>query len=318
MIRSAAALLVAGLAISAPASGAQVSTRPYGRLSDGREVQQIVLRNDRGMEVRVIGYGAIVTDVIVPDRRGRRDNVVLGFAGLPDYEAKNKNYGFGAVIGRFAGRIANARFSIDGKAVQLAANDGPNTLHGGPGGLDSKLWQMRTIRAGKAVGAELTYSSPAGEQGFPGRLDVTVTYTLQPDNSLRIDYRASTDAPTALNLTNHSYFNLAGAGSGTIRDHLLQIPSDRLIETSPRGIPTGAFLDVGGTPFDFRKPVPIGPMLDGSHPQLEGRGGFNHGWLLGGEGGLRLAARLRDPGSGRSLEVLTSEPSLHVYAANWF
>ena len=313
-----AVLLLVGLAGPVAGRAAEVTSTPYGRLKDGREVRQITLRNDRGMEVRLINYGAIVTDVIVPDGRGHRENVVLGFGTLADYEAKNGNYGFGAAIGRFAGRIANARFSIDGKPVLLTANDRANALHGGPGGLDTKVWAMRPIRTGRKVGAELSYASPAGEQGFPGRLDLTITYRLLADNSLKIEYRATTDAPTALNLTNHSYFNLAGAGSGTIRDHRLQIASSRLIETRGDGIPTGGFLSVNDTPFDFRRPVAIGPMLDRHHSQMEGRGGFNHGWLLDRKPEIGLAARLIDPASGRRLEILTSEPSLHVYAANWF
>ena len=297
---------------------ATVAQAPYGVTKDGREVTQVTLDNGRGMSVRLIGYGGIVTDVVVPDRQGRRENVALGFSTLAEYEAKNHNYGFGAIIGRYAGRIANARFTIGGKEVRLQANDGPNALHGGPGGFDTKLWRVAPFRRGGDVGAVLSYASPAREQGFPGRLDVKVTYTLTPANALRIDYEARTDAPTVLNLTNHSYFNLAGAGSGTIRDHLLRIDSARILETDPAGIPTGDYVPVAGTPFDFRRPAAIGAMLDRAHKQLEGRRGFNHSWLLANPGRLRFAARLSDPGSGRRMDVLTTEPSLHAYTANWF
>jgi aldose 1-epimerase len=297
---------------------ASVSQAPYGITKDGRQVTQVTLKNDRGMKVRFISYGAIVTDVVVPDAMGRAANVALGFGGLAEYEAKNSDYGFGAIIGRYAGRIAGARFSIDGREVRLKTNDGANALHGGPGGFDTKVWNVAPFRRGKDVGAVLSYSSPAGEQGFPGRLDVKVTYTLTRRSELRIDYEAKTDAPTALNLTNHSYFHLAGAGSGTVRNHLLQIPADRVLETDQSGIPTGGYVDVAATPFDFRRPTAVGPMLDRAHPQLEGRRGLNHSWVLGNDRRLRLAARLSDPASGRRLDVMTTEPSLHAYTANWF
>ena len=311
-------LALAALGATPAAAAADVTIKPYGTTRDGRDVVQVVLRNDRGMEVRLINYGAIVTDVIVPDARGRKANVALGFGTLAEYEAKNGNYGFGAIMGRYAGRIANARFSIDGKPVALAANDGPNTLHGGPGGFDTKVWAVRPTRSGGDVGAVLHYVSPAGEQNFPGRLDVTVTYTLTRNNELRLDYQATTDAPTALNLTNHSYFNLAGAGSGTVRRHVLTIPADRILETSPAGIPTGATVDVAGTPFDFRRGAAIGPMMGRPHPQLEGRRGINHSWVLGNHGRLALAASLHDPASGRRMDVLTTEPSLLAYTADYF
>ena len=315
-MRACAALAL--LFLSAPAWSATVGRTGYGVTKDGRAVEQVTLANDRGMTVRIISYGAIVTDIIVPDAQGSSANVALGFATLAEYEAKNGNYGFGAVIGRYAGRIADARFTIGGKEVRLTANDGPNALHGGPGGFDTRVWTIEPFKRGGSVGAVLGYSSPAGEQGFPGRLDVRVTYTLTPDNALRIDYRARTDAPTVLNLTNHSYFNLAGAGSGSIRGHRLQIAAHRFIETDSRGIPASAFPAVANTPFDFRRFAAIGSVIDRAHPQMDGRRGYNHGWRLAGGRSLRLAARLADPSSGRSLEVRTTEPSLHVYTANWF
>ena len=299
-------------------AAASVAQAPYGVTKDGRQVTRAILDNGRGMSVRLIGYGAIVTDIIIPDARGKRQNVALGFSNLADYEAKNGNYAFGAIVGRYAGRIANARFAIDGREVRLKANDGPNALHGGPGAFDTKLWSVAPFRHGKDVGAVLSYSSAAGEQGFPGRLDVKVTYTLTRSNALRIDYEARTDAPTVLNLTNHSYFNLSGAGSGTVRDHLLRIDSDRILETNGAGIPTGGYVAVADTPFDFRRAAPIGAALDRTHPQLDGRRGFNHSWVLRNRGRLAAVARLSDPASGRNMEVLTTEPSLHAYTANWF
>jgi aldose 1-epimerase len=221
-------------------------------------------------------------------------------------------------MGRYAGRIAKAHFALGGREIRLVANDGPNALHGGPNGLFTKVWSMAPFRHGQVVGAVLHYTSPDGEQGFPGRLDIQVTYSLQPDNAVRIDYEARTDKPTVLNLTNHSYFNLAGAGSGTVLRHRLQILSDRLMESDEGGIPDGRFLPVSGTPFDFREPKTIASMIDRPHPQIEGRRGFNHSWILPFDGRLHLAARLADPGSGRQLEVLTTQPSLTVYTGNWF
>ncbi len=310
---------VAALALLAAGSleAATVAVRPYGRLSDGRAVDQVTLENDRGMTVKLIGYGAIITDVVVPDANGKRANLALGFASLADYEARNSD-AFGAVIGRYAGRIANARFTLDGREVRLQANDGPNALHGGPGGFDKKLWQVSPFESRGNVGAVLRYSSLHGEQGFPGTLGVKITYTLLPSNALRIDYEATTDRPTVLNLTNHSYFNLGGAGWGSVRGHLLQIDSRRILETDDRGIPTGGRLAVAGTPFDFRRPASIASKIDVPHPQMRGRRGFNHSWLLNNGGKLSRAALVMDPASGRRLEVLTTEPSLHAYTGNWF
>lgn len=307
--------LFAALAFAAAAPAAVEA--PYGVLADGRPVTQVTLTNDRGMVVKLIGYGAIVTDIVVPDGQGRAENVALGFATLGEYEAKNANYDFGAIVGRYAGRIAGARFTIDGEEYRLGANDPPNALHGGPGGLDMALWSVEPFTRGPVAGAVMRTASPAGDQGFPGRLDVTVTYSLTPDNALRIDYQAIADAPTHLNLTNHSYVNLAGAGEGTIRGHRLQILSDKLIDTAAKGIPTGEALAGAGTPFDLRAPRPIGEAMARPHRLMEGSRGYNHGWILSGEG-LRTAAILSDPASGRVMEVLTTEPSLHVYAANWF
>ncbi len=316
-MKIAAALLSLALA-AAPAWGASVTTAPYGVAKNGQKVEQVTLTNDRGMTVRIIDYGAVVTDIVVPDVRGRRANVALGFGSLADYEAKNGDYAFGAVMGRYAGRIAKARFTLDGREIGLVANDGPNALHGGPNGLFTKVWSMTPFRHGATVGAVLHYTSPDGEQGFPGRLDIQVTYSLEPENALRIDYEARSDRPTVLNLTNHSYFNLAGAGSGTVLHHRLQLFSDKLMESDQGGIPDGRFLPVAGTPFDFRQPQAIESMIDRPHPQMEGRRGFNHSWILPFDGKLRLAARLIDPGAGRQMEVLTTQPSLTVYTGNWF
>jgi aldose 1-epimerase len=298
-------------------AAAAVSVAPYGVTKAGERVDQVTLANDRGMVVKIIGYGATVTDIVVPDRQGKPANVALGFGSLADYEAKNGDYAFGATVGRYAGRIANARFTLHGKEVRLIANDGPNALHGGPGAWFGKVWSVTPFHRSGKVGAVLRYTSPDGEQGFPGTVRVSVTYTLGPDNALRIDYEARSDRPTVLNLTNHSYFNLAGAGTGKALGERLQLFSDRLVETDARGIPTGRILPVEGTPFDFRRPRPLADLIGIPHPQMEGRRGYNHPFALSADGKLRLAARLEDAGSGRVLDVLTTEPAIHLYTANW-
>lgn len=312
MMLTAAALLSA-----APALAGTAVQVPYGKLKDGTQVSQTILRNDNGMEVRFISYGATITDIVVPDRNGKMANVNLGFGNIADWEEKNKNYGMGAIIGRYAGRIAGAKFSIDGKEYKLAQNDGKNTLHGGPGGFDSRVWNVRPFMLGDTVGAILTHSSPAGSQGFPGKLDVQVIYSLSNDNGLQIDYDARTDAPTVFNLTNHAYFNLAGAGSGTVLNHRLQVLADKYVVFDDGGIPSGEYKSVRGTPFDFGEPATIGLKM--KHP-LVGARGYNHSWWLPDQRGdvAKLAGRLIDPGSGRVMEILTTEPTFHAYAAGYF
>lgn len=298
------------LCASAAAAAMPVEVRPYGTTRTGQAVDEYVLRNARGAEVHFIGYGGIITQIEVPDRRGHKANVVLGFGNLADYEAKNVDYRFGALVGRYSGRIANASFNIDGTTYKLVANDGPNALHGGGiPGPDSKLWTVEPMSG--EPGAVLRYLSPAGEQGFPGALAIAVTYRLLPDNSLRIDYAATTNAPTQVNFTNHSYFNLAGAGSGSVLDELLQVDGDRYAEATDAGIPTGKFLQVAGTPFDFRSPKALRQCL-----KIRPRG-CNDNYILPFDGRLHLAARLTDPASGRTMDVLTTQPSLVVYTAGY-
>ena len=305
------------LTSAAPALAGTATQVPYGKLKDGTPIVQTILRNDNGMEVRFIGYGATITDIVVPDRNGKMANVNLGFGNIGDWEAKNKNYGLGAIMGRYAGRIAGAKFTIDGKEYKLAQNDGKNTLHGGPGGFDSKVWDVRPFMLGDVVGAVLTHSSPAGAQGFPGKLDVQVIYSLSNDNGLQIDYDARTDAPTVFNFTNHAYFNLAGAGSGTVLNHQLQVFADKYVVFDDGGIPSGEYKPVAATPFDFRQPAVIGPKM--KHP-LVGERGYNHSWWLPDQRGdvAKLAGRLIDPGSGRVMDILTTEPTFHAYAAGYF
>ena len=308
-MRAFLTLALAAVAL-APASGA-VQVRPYGVTAARQKVSEYVLRNARGTEVHFISYGGIVTQIDVPDRHGRNMNVALGFGNLADYETHNPDYRFGAIIGRYAGRIAGARFMAGGKEVKLVANDGPNALHGGAiPGFDSKVWTVSPL-PGRVTGAVLRYTSPDGEQGFPGTLKVTVTYRLLPDDSLRIDYAATTDQPTHVNFTNHSYFNLAGAGSGTALDETLQVPSNRYAEAGDGGIPTGRFLPVAGTALDFHVATPLRQCLKVAEK------GCNHSWVLPFDGKLHLAARVAEPKSGRVMEVLTTEPSIHIYTAGY-
>ncbi len=293
-MRTVLGLILATAAVT-PASAA-VEVLPYGTTAAGQKVSEYVLRNARGAEVHFINYGGIITQVDVPDRRGRKANVALGFGSLSDYEAHNPDYRFGAIIGRYAGRIAGARFTVGGKDVRLVANDGPNALHGGGiPGFETKVWTVRPL-SDRTPGAVLRYTSPDGEQGFPGTLKVSVTYRLLPDNSLRIDYSATTDKPTHINFTNHSYFNLAGAGSGTALDQTLQVPSASYAEAGDGGIPTGKPL---------RQCLKIAEK------------GCNHSWVLPFNRKLHLAARVADPKSGRVMEVLTTEPSIHIYTAGY-
>jgi aldose 1-epimerase len=305
--------LMLTVVVAAPVAAAPkpVEVRPYGTTRAGQSVSEYILRDPHGAEVHIISYGGIITQIDVPDRRGHKANVALGFGSLADYEARNQDYRFGAIIGRYAGRIAGARFTVDGKDVKLVPNDGPNALHGGAiPGFDSKVWTIEPLR-GRAAAVVLRYTSPDGEQGFPGTLKVTVTYRLQSDDSLRIDYSAATSAPTQINFTNHSYFNLAGAGSGTVLDQSLQVPSSRYAEAGDGGIPTGRFVPVAGTPLDFRTPKSLRQCLKIAEK------GCNHSWVLPFDRKLHLAARVADPRSGRVMEVLTTEPSIHIYTAGY-
>jgi len=322
MMRTAFGAACAAFALACPAPALATTTAPgaevalYGTMSDGREVQQVTLRNRAGMVVRVITLGAIITHVEVPDDQGRMENVALGLPDLPAYETRNPDYYFGGVVGRYAGRIADARFQIDGQEVRLTANDGPNALHGGAQpGFIGKVWTLRHAGPQQAV---LTYTSPAGEQNFPGKLDVEITYSLTDEGALFIDYAATTDAPTVLNLTNHSYFNLAGADGGRVYDHSLRVFADRVVATDNRGIPTGTLQPVAGTVFDFRTERPVAREPD-ELPANDGVRGFNHSWLVDPQGqDLAAAARVSDPESGRVLDVFTTEPSIHIYLANYF
>jgi aldose 1-epimerase len=290
-----------------------IERQPYGSLPDGTSVEQFTLVNSHGTRARIITYGGIVTALETADRDGKRDNIVLGCTNLAEYVADRTH--FGAIVGRYANRIARGRFVLDGIAYQLACNNPPNALHGGPRGFHKVVWQAETI--GDAL--VLRHRSPDGDEGYPGALTVEVRYALSDDDALRIDYTASTDKPTIVNLTNHSYFNLAGEGTGTILDHELTIAANAFLPVDATLIPTGELRPVVGTPFDFRAPTPIGAEIRAAHEQILRGRGFDHNFVLREKdpGALGLAARVREKRSGRVLEVATTEPGLQFYSGNF-
>jgi aldose 1-epimerase len=299
-----------------------ITTEPWGTV-DGVPVERHTLTNARGMVVRVLSYGGILQSIEVPDRYGNLGNVVLGFERLDGYLAGCPY--FGAITGRYANRIAGGEFTLDGVRHKVPVNDGPNSLHGGTVGFDKRVWAATAARTAGDATLTLRDTSPDGDQGFPGALRSAVTYTLTQDNSIRIDYRCTTDAPTVVNLTNHSYFNLAGEGSGDIYDHLLYLNADRYTPVTEALIPTGELAGVAGTPLDFTTPVPIGARIRDSHPQVLLATGYDHNWVLrtgvrgdGGDGGeLTFAARAVDPGTGRTLAVYTDQPGIQFYTGNF-
>jgi aldose 1-epimerase len=290
----------------------------FGHLPDGSAVERYRLVNGSGMEVAFLTYGGTVTSIRTPDREGRLGEVTLGFAGLEDY-ARPGPY-FGALIGRCANRIGGARFTLDGREHRLAANRGRNALHGGEEGFDKRLWGAAEVGSPDGLAVALAYRSADGEEGYPGNLDVTVTYTLTGDGAFRIDYVAMTDAPTVLNLTNHAYFNLEGEGSGDVLGHALELRASAYLPTDFEQIPTGEIAPVAGTPFDFRAPTPLGARIRESHEQIVRGRGYDHCYVLDKDaaaGGPVLAARVRAPGSGRVMEVLTTEPGVQLYTGNY-
>lgn len=304
--------------------GARLERARFGTLPapDGRAVDVITLRNRRGIVLRAMTWGGIILSLETPDRDGRFADIVLGFDTLDGYLGDSPY--FGAIIGRYGNRIARGRFSLDGATYELARNNGANHLHGGIHGFDKKLWDARTFEGADSAGIAFSYASADGEEGYPGRLDATVTYTLDDDNALTIDYAATTDAPTVVNLTQHSYFNLKDP-RGDILGHELTIDGDAFIPVDASLIPTGEIAPVDGTAFDFRDATPIGARIDDDDPQLEIAGGYDHTFALGltatGETArgatLRRAALVHEPTTGRTIEVATTEPGVQLYTSNF-
>ena len=292
------------------------AARLWGEMPDGRPVHEHTLDNGRGLVLRAINYGGIVTALHCPDRAGKSANVVLGFDDLSDYLERNPN--FGTLVGRYGNRIAQGRYVLDGTTVQLPCNDGTNSLHGGTRGYGKSWWAIEPVpaQADGSVALALTLCSEDGEQGHPGRLDVAVRYTLTADNEWRIDYRATTTRPTVVNLTHHGYYNLAGGGSAL--DQVLTLHADAYLPVDAALIPTG-IAPVDGTPFDFRSPTRIAARIRDGAPQLLVARGYDHCWVLtrGDRGGLVPAARLADPASGRVMTISTTEPGIQFYSGNF-
>jgi len=297
---------------------AGIRRQAFGVLPDGRAVDQYTLSNGRGLSLSAINLGAIVTAIQCPDRQGRSANVVLGLPTLDDYVHRNQN--FGTIVGRYGNRIARGRFVLDGVTHQLAVNNPPNALHGGPTGFSSRWWAIEPLPPSDdgSVAVELGYRSADGEEGYPGELDVQVRYTLTPANEWRIDYRATTSRATVLNLTHHGYFNLAGGGS--VLDHRLTLAASRFARVDATLIPE-RIADVAGTPFDFREATPIGARIRDADAQLQIARGYDHHWVLDRDplnaAAMAFAARLEDPASGRWLEIETTEPGLQFYSGNF-
>jgi aldose 1-epimerase len=301
--------------MTAASHGVRTRTEQIGELADGTPVHRWTVANDRDMTVTVLTYGGIIQTMEVPDRDGVPANLVLGLATLDQYMAGNPPY-LGALIGRYANRIAGGAFTLDGRTYRVPVNNPPNSLHGGTEGFDRRVWTA----TGTGDGVELAYTSPDGEMGYPGALAVRARYTLTADSELRIDYEATTDAPTHLNLTNHSYFNLAGEAAGDIGGHVLRLHAGRFTPTDATSIPTGELAPVAGTPFDFISPHAIGERIGEDDEQLRFGLGYDHNYVLdrppGSDGALIPAARVTDPGSGRFLEVETTEPGIQLYSGN--
>jgi aldose 1-epimerase len=301
------------VATAAPKTMSKTSRESWGTLQTGESVDLFTLQNANGMTARITSYGGIIVSLTAPDRAGAMADVVLGFDSLAKYEAKNPF--FGCITGRYANRIGVAAFKIDGKLFRVTANSGKHQLHGGKVGFDKKVWHGETSEKPEAVGLILTYRSQAGEEGFPGNLDCKVTYWLTDANVLEIEYEAKTDAPTVVNLTNHSYFNLGGEGSGDILGHEMMIPASTFTATDDDLIPTGELASVAGTPLDFREPHLIGERIGADFKPLIQGIGYDHNYVLG-AGEMKLAARLRDPKSGRVMEVTTTEVGVQFYSGN--
>lgn len=313
----ALAVPVGGAGAAAGASSKPAVARAsFGRLPDGRAVESFTLTNARGVELRAIDYGAIIVSLRVPDRDGRLDDVVLGHDDLQGYLAKPAY--LGALIGRYGNRIAGGHFTLDGKTYSLATNNGPNHLHGGVRGFDKHVWKAEPFERPGVAGLVFTRRSPDGEEGYPGNLDVRVTYTLTDRDEVSFEYFATTDKPTIVNLTQHSYFNLAGDGKRDILGHELTIEADRFTPVDKTLIPTGALAPVAGTPFDFRKPTAIGARIGADDEQIRNGGGYDHNYVLNRRGdGLAAAARVYEPTTGRTMDVATTEPGMQFYSGNF-
>lgn len=313
------ALLTSTSSLASVAQAAEVTRSPFGELGDGTRIEAIELSNGSGVTARIITLGATLQSLSVPDRNGSSADIVLGYSSASEYLEKPQY--FGSTVGRYANRIAGGRFTLDGKDYSLPMNDGKNHLHGGPQALDKVVWKVESATGGSpAAEAVLSYRSPDGDQGYPGTLDVTAVYTLNDQNELAVEYRATTDKPTIVNITNHAYFNLAGEMEGhDVMDHRLTMVADRYTPVDETLIPTGELRRVAGTVFDFREAEAIGLRIrDGGEEQIRFGRGYDHNFVINGAAGtLRLGARVEDPLSGRVMEVLTTAPGIQFYSGNF-
>lgn len=304
--------------IGATAGAVEARRGEFGALADGTRIESVELANAKGMSVRIMTLGAAVQQLIVPDRQGQPADVVLGYATAQQY-LDQPQY-FGATVGRYANRIAAGKFTLDGKQHRLETNDGPNHLHGGTRGLDKVVWQIDSVNAGSPARAVLSHTSPDGSGGYPGTLKVTAAYSLNDQNELSIEYRATTDEPTIVNITNHSYFNLlGGASTSDVMDHRLTLFADEFTPVDETSIPIGELRPVAGTPFDFRQPHAIGERIrNGKNEQLRIGRGYDHNFVVDGKPGeLRPAARVEEPRSGRVMELLATAPGVQFYSGNF-
>jgi aldose 1-epimerase len=317
--RDVASAIVALAAMAGPASSATVARRPFGALPDGTAVEAVTLSNGKSMSATIITLGASVQSVIVPDRAGNKADVALGYPDLKGYLEK-PNY-FGGTVGRVANRIAKGRFILDGKTYQLPLSDGPNSLHGGTRGFDKVPWQIVSASSGPVARVVLRHVSPDGDEGYPGTLTATATYSLDEKGEFFVDYSATTDKPTVVNISNHTYWNLAGEGSARgAMGQLLTIPAEEYSPTDSTAIPTGEFRKVAGTVFDFRKATAIGERVrDASDTQIRYGRGYDHNWVVSRKAvtAPRLMARVEDPMSGRVMEVLSEQPGIQFYSGNF-
>jgi aldose 1-epimerase len=311
-----AAALAAGVTGGTADAAAALDHASYGTTQGGQAVEIFTMTNDHRLRVRFLNLGGVITEIDVPDRAGRLDDVVLGLNNLREYETLPGH--FGAITGRYANRIGGAQFTLNGQTYHLIANNGPNTLHGGPDALDRQVWTVTPLTVPNGVAATLSYVSPDGDQNFPGTLTTHVTYTLTNDDVLQIAYVASTDKDTVVNFTNHSYFNLAGNGSGSVADQLLLVNADRYTPVAPDLIPTGEIAPVERTPLDFRQMMPIGARLHSAFQQMVYAHGYDHNFVLNKSSGdgMTFAARAYDPRTGRVIDCFTTEPGVQVYTSN--
>lgn len=306
------------MALATPVGAGTMERKPFGAMPDGTLIEAVTLTNARGLKATVLTLGASLQSVIVPDRDGHMVDVLLGYDDLAGYLRKSAY--FGATVGRVANRIAKGHFTLDGRVYQLAVNDGPNALHGGKSGFDKRVWEITGMMGGAKPSVMLRHVSPHGEEGYPGTLTATATFSLDDTGALAIDYAAMTEKPTIVNLSNHSYWNLAGAGAGDALGMILMIPADAYVPTDGTSIPLGTLSPVGGTLFDFRTPTVIGSRIrDGRDAQLRIGRGYDHHWQVGKAPSetLRLLARLEDPRSGRVMEMLSNQPGLQFYTGNF-